>query len=235
MRRHWGERAAFARRVIGVLRRNWDFTLLAVIIGAVAIEPMVTRVQVTLAIRAAATPAQADFTYLMRTAKLESRLNPKARAKTSSATGLYQFIDQTWLELVARHGDELGRTDYARVIRQGPLSAPLRARILDLRNDPKAAAFIAAAYAVQNRHKLEAELGRSVGDVDQYFAHFLGPSGAVKFLSALQSSPDAPAATLLPAAARANRGVFYAGKHAHTVSEVYDLISQRFGEPGGAI
>ncbi len=235
MRRRLRAYAAFARRVIAVLRRHWDFALIAVIVAAVAIDPLVTRAQVTLAIRAAARPAQADFAYLMRTAKLESRLNPKARAKTSSATGLYQFIDQTWLELVGRHGDKLGLNDYASAIRKGQLSAPLRARVLDLRNDPKAAAFMAAAQAAQHRHKLETELGRHVDDVDQYLAHFLGPSGAVKFLSALQSSPDAPAATLLPAAAKANRGVFFAGERSHTVGEVYDLISRRFGERGAAI
>lgn len=235
MRRRLHAQAAFARRVIAVLRRNWDFTLLAVIIAAVAIQPLVTRAQVTLAIRAASTPARADFSYLMRTASLESKLNPRARAKTSSATGLFQFIDQTWLELVARHGETHGLKDYARVIREGELSAPLRARILDLRNDPKAAAFMAAAYAAQNRNKLEAELGRDVGDIDQYFAHFLGPTGAVRFLSALQANPDAPAAALMPAAARANRGVFFVGERPHTVTEVYDLISQRFGEREAAI
>ncbi len=212
------------------VRRHWDFALLAVIVAAVAIDPVVTRVQVTLAIRAASTPAQVDFSYLMRTAKLESSLNPKARARTSSAEGLFQFIDQTWLELVGRHGDQLGLHGYARAIRQGELSPPLRARILDLRNDPKAAAFMAAAYAAQNRRKLETELGRDIDDVEQYLAHFLGPSGAVKFLNTLQTSPGASAADLMPAAARANHGVFFAGDRPHTVSEVYTLISQRFGQ-----
>ncbi len=235
MRRRLRAQAAFARRVIAVLRRHWDFTLLAVIIAAIAVQPLMTRVQVTMAIRAASTLARADLTYLMRTASLESSLNPRARAKTGSATGLFQFIDQTWLELVGRHGDELGLNHYASAVRQGQLSAPLRARILDLRNDPKAAAFMAAAYAAQNRRKLETELGRHVDDVDQYFAHFLGPSGAVKFLGALQSSPDTPAATLLPAAARTNRDVFFAGERPHTVREVHDLISRRFGERGEAI
>ncbi len=229
-----GAYVAAGRRVIVALRHHWDFTLLAVIIIAVAVDPLITRVQVVLAIRAASAPAQADFAYLIRTARLESRLNPTARAKTSSAAGLFQFIDQTWLELVARHGDDLGFDNYARAVREGQLSAPLRTRILDLRNDPKAAAFMAAAYAAQNRHKLETELGRDVEDVEQYLAHFLGPSGAVKFLNALQSKPDVPAATLFPAAANANRGVFFVKERPRTVREVHALISERFGGGGTA-
>ena len=82
-------------------------------------------------------PAEADFAYLIQTAKLESRLNPRARAKTSSATGLFQFIDQTWLELVAQHGGKLGYDHYVQALRTGELSAPLRARILALRTDPR--------------------------------------------------------------------------------------------------
>jgi len=32
------------------------------------------------------------------------RLQPPARAQTSSAAGLFQFVDQTWLATLKRHG-----------------------------------------------------------------------------------------------------------------------------------
>ncbi len=49
------------------------------------------------AIRDAARTTGASFEYLLTTAQIESNLNPAAQAATSSASGLYQFIDQTWL------------------------------------------------------------------------------------------------------------------------------------------
>ena len=49
-----------------------------------------------------------DFDYLLGQAQLESGLNPTARAGTSSATGLYQFIDQSWLGVVKQHGSDYG-------------------------------------------------------------------------------------------------------------------------------
>ena len=52
------------------------------------------------AIRQAASETGTDFDYLWRTAKRESGLDPSARASTSSATGLFQFTNQTWLSMV---------------------------------------------------------------------------------------------------------------------------------------
>lgn len=79
--------------------------------------------------------------------------------------------------------------------------------MLDLRNDAQAAASMAAASAADNRAYLTARLGRETEPVDLYLAHFLGRGGAGKFLS---SDPQAAGAALFPAAARANRAVFYA-------------------------
>ena len=82
---------------------------------------------------------------------------------------------------------------------------------------------------------LEAELGRPVDRVDQYVAHFLGPSGAVRFFRALQATPGAPAAKLFPAAAKANRPVFYNGQRPYTFGQVHDRIRARFTGEGAAI
>ena len=56
------------------------------------------------AIHRAAASTGVDFSYLLGQARIESGFNPNARAKTSSATGLFQFIDQTWLGTVKQHG-----------------------------------------------------------------------------------------------------------------------------------
>ena len=156
-----------------------------------------------------------DFTYLLNQAKVESGLDPNARARTSSATGLFQFIDQTWLGTVRKHGAEHGLGWAAAAIRQGSngryrvADPATRRAILDLRRQPEAASAMAAEFASDNKSYLEGRLGRAAEPVDLYLAHFLGAGGASQFLRAHDAAPGAPAAGILPAAARANRAVFY--------------------------
>jgi len=173
------------------------------------------RDRVTAAIHLASASTGVQFGYLLNQARLESGLNPNAHARTSSATGLFQFIDQTWLGMVRQHGGEHGLGWAAAQIRQGPngrfyvADPETRRQILDLRRQPEAASAMAAEYAADNGRYLENRLGRSMEPVDLYLAHFLGAGGAARFLRAHAASPDAPAATMLPQAARANRPIFY--------------------------
>jgi hypothetical protein len=167
------------------------------------------------AIQQAAARTGVDFGYLMNQARVESGLNPNARARTSSATGLFQFIDQTWLGTVQRHGAEHGLGWAADAIRRSPngryyVSDPATRRaILDLRRQPEAASAMAAEYASDNRDYLQGRIGRTAEPVDLYLAHFLGAGGAAQFLRAHDRNPDGAAASVLPAAARANRPIFY--------------------------
>src|SRR3712207_2025996 len=71
------------------------------------------------AIQQAAAQTGVDFGYLLGQARIESGFNPNARARTSSATGLFQFIDQTWLGTVKQHGDKHGLGWAANAIQQG--------------------------------------------------------------------------------------------------------------------
>ena len=105
----------------------------------------------------------------------------------------------------------------------------MRQTILDLRRDPASAAAMAAAFAADNRHRLETRLGHPVEGVDLYLAHFLGAGGATRFLSAHDANPDAAAADLFPAAARANHAIFYAGGRARSLGEVRTLFARRLG------
>jgi hypothetical protein len=173
------------------------------------------RDRVTAAIQLASASTGVQFGYLLNQARLESGLNPDARARTSSATGLFQFIDQTWLGMVRQHGGEHGMGWAASQIRQGPngryyvADPETRRQILDLRRQPEAASAMAAEYAADNGRYLEHRLGRQMEPVDLYLAHFLGAGGAARFLRAHDSNPDAPAAPMLAQAARANRPIFY--------------------------
>ena len=75
-----------------------------------------TRSRVTGAIQQASGTTGASFEYLLATAKMESNFNPSAGASTSSARGLYQFIDQTWLGTVKEAGAQLGYGNQADAI-----------------------------------------------------------------------------------------------------------------------
>ena len=66
-----------------------------------------SRARIAGAIKQAATTTGTSFQYLLATAKMESNFNPSAKAPTSSARGLFQFIDQTWLGTVKEAGAQL--------------------------------------------------------------------------------------------------------------------------------
>ena len=201
-----------------------------------------TRGAVHKAIYNAASATGVDFNYLFNQARVESSLNPEAKARTSSATGLYQFIEQSWLGVVAKHGEEHGLGWAASAITRGSdgryrvADSAMRSAILDLRRDPDASAAMAAEFASDNRDYLEKRLGHDVESVDLYLAHFLGAGGATKFLRSYEASPDASAAAIFPAASRSNRGVFYnRDGSARSLSEVRSRFAAKFEGASPAI
>src|SRR5688572_7528702 len=105
---------------------------------------------------AAGDKSNVDFDYLVQTAMRESSLNPEAKAATSSAVGLFQFLKSTWLQVMKEEGPRLGYQHYADAItktRGGDYfvaDAETRAEILKLREDPQVAADLAAAFTAEN-------------------------------------------------------------------------------------
>ena len=168
----------------------------------------------------------ADFDFMLRTAARESNFDTNARASTSSAAGMYQFLDQTWLAMVNRHGDQHGLGREAGQIEQGEngrftVSDPAeRQRILDLRFNPEIAARMAGELAAENASILEARIGRQPTSGELYAAHFLGAGGASELINAATDTPTARADRLFPAAAAANRNVFYDGGTPRNVRDV---------------
>lgn len=198
------------------------------------------RARVGNAIQLAAARTGVDFNYLFNQARVESGLNPEVRARTSSATGLFQFIDQTWLGTVKRHGAEHGLGWAADLIQRGPngrfhvADPAARRAILDLRRQPEAASAMAAEFAGDNQQYLEGRLGRPVESVDLYLAHFLGPAGAARFLRAHDAAPNARASAVLPTAARANRWVFFnRDGSARSFADIRARFAEKIG--GGAV
>lgn len=185
------------------------------------------------AIKKASARTGVDFAYLLEKASAESSFQTDIKSKSSSATGLYQFIEKTWLGMIRDHGAKYGLGEYAdKISAQGKVSdAQTRQDILNLRKDPDTAAAMAAEYAADNKRYLERHVGGDIGSVELYFAHFMGPAGASGFLNAMEENPLAAAADLFPQAARANRNVFYDAKTGapRTLTGVYDFFAKKFG------
>ena len=190
-------------------------------IGAAAPTP-----QIHGAIARAAQATGVDFAYLLGEARLESSLNPNAKAGTSSAAGLYQFTGSTWLQTLDRHGAAHGLGWAGDAISGGRVTDPAqRGTIMDLRYNPDASALMAGELANDNRMALTGILGREPDAGELYLAHFVGAGGATRFLTALAADPGQSAAALLPAAAAANRGIFYDAAGApRSLGEVMGLL-----------
>jgi hypothetical protein len=191
--------------------------------------------EIRAAIQQASAATGVPFNYLVAQAEQESGFKADARASTSSAAGLYQFTEATWLRMIREHGDKHGAGEFSRALSSDANARPdagTRSRILALRDDPKLSAAMAAEYARGNHAHLAQALGREIGATDLYLAHFLGAGGATRFLSALRNEPGRAASELLPEAAAANRTVFFAADgRARSVDEIYDRFATKF-DPG---
>ncbi|SDO24560.1 hypothetical protein SAMN05216360_11786 [Methylobacterium phyllostachyos] len=184
------------------------------------------------AIRDGAMASGVGFDYLLATARRESALDPAAKAGTSSATGLFQFIEQTWLSVMKNAGPKLGLQAQADAITRQPdgsyvvPDAGQRQAILDLRRDPKVSAVLAGALTQQNAEALTGSLGREPTAGDLYAAHVLGAKGAAALIGTARAFPARAAALDLPEAAAANRALFYdrAGRP-RSAAELYASLS----------
>ncbi|WP_298242098.1 lytic transglycosylase domain-containing protein [uncultured Bradyrhizobium sp.] len=198
-----------------------------------ALDP--TRARVAGAIKQASNVTGVSFHYMLTTAKMESDFDPTAGASTSSAHGLYQFIDQTWLGTVKEAGTQLGYGNYSDAITRTSSGGytvddpAMKRSIMKLRDDPEAASSMAAALTQSNSFKLTGLLGRRPSDSELYMAHFMGVGGAAKLIANAEDNPQAVGARLFPNAASANRSIFYAKDgRARSVSEVYSVLDARY-------
>lgn len=146
--------------------------------------------------------------HLATTAYLESGFNPEAKASTSSATGMYQFTDGTWLDQVKKHGK-----DYT----------------LEDRKDPKKAMEMAALLTQENKNKIEKSTGKQASGTDLYMGHFLGGGGAASFLKEMQQNPEAKADEKFKKQASANQSIFYNKDGTpKSYKDIYNLMDNKY-------
>jgi hypothetical protein len=180
------------------------------------------------AIASASRKTGSDFTYLLATAKRESNLDSTAKSKSSSASGLFQFIEQTWLSVIKRFGTRHGLSQFADAISETGSgryvvgSVEAKSAILALREDAKISALMAGEAAAATKQSLAYALGREVLPGELYAAHFFGERGARRLIELNAQDPGARADWAFPEAAEANRSVFYhRDGDAKTIGEVH--------------
>jgi hypothetical protein len=188
------------------------------------------------AIERASKATGVDFGFLMRTAGRESGYNAAAQASTSSAAGLFQFVEQTWMGALKRHGAKHGYGAYADLIKTGSDGRfgvaggdDARKAVMSLRLDAKASSLMAGELASDNAAYLRGRIGREPTAGELYIAHFLGPKGSADLIDARQSRPAASAAALFPDAAAANPSIFHQGGRAVSVDDLYANLTQGQG------
>jgi len=122
---------------------------------------------------------------------VESHGDPNAKNKRSSATGLGQFLDETWLDMIRAH-----RPDLAKGRSQD--------EILELRRDAKVAREITARFTQRNVEMLR-KRGLPVTPGTLYLAHFAGGAGALAILSAMENADAALVMATADATGRTKR------------------------------
>ena len=189
---------------------------------------------IALALSLASSATGVDYDYLVQTASRESSFKPTAAARTSSARGLFQFIEETWLHSIKEDGPRFGLGHLAEHITKTPrgryrvTNRDIRRQILALRDDPKIASVMAAAYTRRNADMLADGLGRSPTPGELYVAHFLGAGDAVRLIRLMRNSPNVRADTHFRAAARANRSIFYRNGQPRSVRDVYRVLVRNY-------
>lgn len=130
--------------------------------------------------------------------------NPKnpGQGVLSSAAGYYQVINATWKELMGKYANKYGIDPDT------------------TQHDPRANALLGLEYVKENVDKVSKVVtDRPVSATDAYLAHFLGPSGATRFLSAPPS--DSAVRHVGQNQAASNPAIFTPRGSAASVGDVY--------------
>ncbi|MFC4236293.1 transglycosylase SLT domain-containing protein [Thalassospira xianhensis] len=155
----------------------------------------------------------APSSLLMAFGWLESRFDPAAKSRISSARGLFQFTKVTWMRAVNEFGNRHGLEYFADKIsvthdQKMVVTPTIRKQLLAMRYDPEISAVMTGEFIETDRERLRTLLEREPTDTDLYLTHLLGISDGANFLKALESTPDLAAEKIIPKAYRNNKQLF---------------------------
>jgi len=160
--------------------------------------------------------------YAIKIASIESSYNAKAKASSSSASGLFQFTKATWLDAIKLSKDPKHKK-----------------YTLEDRLDPVKSAELFPIFFKERERILKTAVANP-SDTDYYLAHFLGPYGAKKFISAYHTNPNDLAANFVnKKQVAANPKIFYNNgdkKQPKTLQEIYvnfgNKLNSRYSQFG---
>ncbi len=201
--------------------------------------------QVLAAVQTASVASGTPFATMVASATLESGLNPAAKAPGSTASGLFQFTEQTWLSTVKQFGASHGMATEAAAItqRNGRLTVDdpvAKQRILNQRFDPTIASSMAGDHLANLASGLSQKLGYNPDAAEIYTAHFLGATGGAQMLQAAVAAPTRLASDVLPTAAAANPTAFTNADGsprttAQFVARIRDRVTQAIADVGSGV
>ena len=183
-----------------------------------------------------------DFELMVLKAKMESDLGRATIAQHTSARGVFQYIEPTWLTLMRRYGDDIGYGHYAKAIKRAKYpglpyiegnNPYLKAEILALRHDLDASAML-QAYQVREETDVIKSMKRGrVTATDHYIVHMLGVPLAKQFYKMQASMSLSPVAKsrnpAMREAAAMNRSFFYSRSGPLAAREVYAKFEAKVG------
>ncbi len=202
-----------------------------------AVTPISVSPSLASVLNAAGDRSDVDFDYLLKTAERESSLNPQAKAASSSATGLFQFLDTTWLQVMKSEGAaprlpglcRRHHPERQRRLRhqgsQGPRRGAEAAREPDGRRRHGRRLHQEQWRLSQGKIRPHAEPRRAL-----YRAFPRAPGGR-EDVRRRAEKPDQVAAQLFPQAATANPTIFYDHGRARTIREVYHALVAQHQAP----
>lgn len=203
------------------------------------------RVAEAKSVAAAITAKMASTTnYNFTLSHHESRSDPQAVNKDTDATGMWQFLQQTWLGQLATNGVQYA-PELAQLISYVPNKNPkkfgkwvvndpeMKQKILDMRKDPAVSTIIHNELTDENPREYKRRTGQTLALSERYHVHFLGVSGFIELKKQLARDPDQLAINVFPDIVGPNKPVFYKDKihgkwvHPRTLAEVYDFFYQK--------
>ena len=184
------------------------------------IEPLIDTVSLTDQFEAVArtpgAPGPVEFTALLAQVVGETAFKQNAVNKHTGAAGPFQFVKNTWLSMVQRHGEELGvKPELVRQIKsdaKGHLKVTdpkALSDILELRHDVALSSSMASKLMAENTAQLHRILHRAPSEPEIHLAFLLGASGAGKLIDAAQATPDIASSDVVAAAAASNPTLFH--------------------------
>lgn len=200
--------------------------------------------------RAVAGAVSTGTGYLAKLGMIESSNDPAndsqrrqflRTGKGSTASGLYQFIDSTFADQVARNGAKIpaaaGLVDTAKAYLADKRSTLEKARdtkaygaLFDAKLNPGIAGPVAQAFTDENRAKLARVGITNPTDAQLYSVHLTGGTVAAE---AATKTPAASAASIFGEKAVAANQALLGGNQ--SVGEVFGKIDSRLGKAGAAM